>query len=141
RLAEARRAADAARRQEAARAAEAARRAWQKALPTGESAYLAAKGVQGFGLRYGKSGAAIVPMLDTNGTVHGLQILRSNQQAEAARKPGKEFWPVGLAMKGHFHLIGGVPQWILLLAEGYATAATLHMATGYPVAVAFTAGN
>ena len=25
---------------------------------------------------------------------------------------------------GHFHLIGGSPQWILLVAEGYATAAT-----------------
>ncbi|MBE0587352.1 MAG: DUF927 domain-containing protein, partial [Hydrogenophaga sp.] len=29
----------------------------------------------------------------------------------------------------------------LLIAEGYATAATLHEATGYPVAVAFDAGN
>src|SRR5690606_11223511 len=141
RLAEARKAADAARRKEAARAAEGARRAWQQASPTGESDYLAAKGVQGFGLRYGKTGVAVVPMLDTTGTIHGLQILRSAKQAETLRKPAKEFWPAGLVKKGHFHLIGGVPQWILLLAEGYATAATLHMATGYPVAVAFDAGN
>ena len=39
-----------------------------------------------------------------------------------------------------FHLIGA-PQGILLIAEGYATAASLHLATGLPVAVAFTAGN
>jgi putative DNA primase/helicase len=30
---------------------------------------------------------------------------------------------------------------IILVAEGYATAASLHEATGYPVAVAFDAGN
>ena len=30
---------------------------------------------------------------------------------------------------------------MLLVAEGYATAASLHEATGYPVAVAFDAGN
>ncbi|KAF1697977.1 DNA primase [Pseudoxanthomonas jiangsuensis] len=141
RLAEARKQAAAARRAEAQKAADAAARAWTKAAPEGESDYLAAKGVQGFGLRYGKSGVAVVPMLDANGSVHGLQLLRSAKQAEATRKPAKEFWPPGLAKKGHFHLIGGTPQWILLLAEGYATAATLHMATGYPVAVAFDAGN
>ena len=141
RLAEARKQADRWRREEAARAAAAATKAWGKALLDGESEYLASKGVQGFGLRYGASGAAIVPMADANGAIHGLQILRSQRQADAARRPTKEFWPTGLAMKGHYHLIGGTPQWILLLAEGYATAATLHMATGYPVAVAFTAGN
>ena len=30
---------------------------------------------------------------------------------------------------------------VLLLAEGYATAATLHEATGHPCACAFFAGN
>lgn len=30
---------------------------------------------------------------------------------------------------------------VLLIAEGYATAASLHQATGRPVAVAFDAGN
>jgi putative DNA primase/helicase len=30
---------------------------------------------------------------------------------------------------------------VILVAEGYATAASLHEATGYPVAVAFDAGN
>ena len=141
RLAEARKMAAAARRAEAEKAAAAAVRAWAKAASEGEAEYLAAKGVQGFGLRYGKSGVAVVPMLDANGSIHGLQLLRSAKQAEATRKPAKEFWPAGIAKKGHFHLIGGTPQWILLLAEGYATAATLHMATGYPVAVAFDAGN
>lgn len=141
RLAEDRRRAEDARRRDAARAAQVATTAWEKAKPEGESDYLAAKGVQGFGLRYGATGVAVVPMLDTNGAIHGLQLLRSTKLAEQQRKPAKEFWPAGLAKKAHFHLIGGTPQWILLIAEGYATAATLHMATGYPVAVAFDAGN
>ncbi|MBD9368841.1 DUF5906 domain-containing protein [Xanthomonas sp. XNM01] len=141
RLAEDRKKAEAARRAEAKRAADVAEKTWAKALPEADADYLAGKGVQGFGLRYGKSGVAIVPLLDVNGAIHGLQLLRSAKQAEAARKPAKEFWPAGVAKKGHFHLIGGTPQWILLIAEGYATAATLHMATGYPVAVAFDAGN
>ncbi|KUF27260.1 DUF5906 domain-containing protein [Xanthomonas phaseoli] len=141
RLAEDRRRAEAARQEENRRAAERATRAWGKALHDGESDYLAAKGVQGFGLRYGGSGIAVVPLLDGNGAIHGLQLLRTAKQADQQRKPVKEFWPAGLAKRGHFHLIGGTPQWILLVAEGYATAASLHMATGYPVAVAFDAGN
>lgn len=141
RLADDRRRAEAARLEQHKRAAERATAAWNRSLPEGEADYLVDKAVQAYGLRYGRSGVALVPMLDVNGGVHGLQVLRSPKQAKAAGKPAKEFWPAGLAKKGHFHLIGGTPQWILLVAEGYATAATLHMATGYPVAVAFDAGN
>ncbi|WP_313456810.1 DUF5906 domain-containing protein [Stenotrophomonas sp.] len=141
RLAEDRRRAEAARLEQNRRAAARAAAAWNRALPEGEAEYLIDKAVQAFGLRYGRSGVALVPLLDPNGSVHGLQVLRSAKQAKASNKPAKEFWPPGLAKKGHFHLIGGTPQWILLVAEGYATASTLHMATGYPVAVAFDAGN
>ncbi len=35
----------------------------------------------------------------------------------------------------------GMSSLVILLAEGYATAATPHEATGWPVAVAFDAGN
>ena len=142
RLAEDRRKAESARQTQAKRAAERASSAWAKANANavGDADYLVSKGVQGFGLRYGTTGAALVPLLDVNGQVHGLQVLRSAKLAAAGRA-GQEYWPAGMAKKGHFHLIGGSPQWILLVAEGYATAATLHMATGYPVAVAFDAGN
>lgn len=54
----------------------------------------------------------------------------------------KEFWPTGMAMGGTFGLIGPLPRsGVLLLAEGYATAASLHEATGYSVAYAFSANN
>lgn len=74
--------------------------------------------MQGFGLRFGKTGVALVPLLDVNSQVHGLQVLRSSKQAAATGEPAKEYWPVGMVKKGHFHLIGGTPQWILLVAEG-----------------------
>ncbi len=48
----------------------------------------------------------------------------------------------GAAITGGHHLIGALaPGGMLLIAEGYATAATLHEATGLPVAVAFHVGN
>ena len=140
RLAEDRRRIDGQRRAAASRAADHAAQAWARYSESGESDYLASKHVQGFGLRYTKGGAAVVPVLDAAGRIHGLQFLRTPRQAEAAKRPTKEFWPIGMVKQGHYHLIGS-PQWIVLVAEGYATAATLHMATGYPVAVAFDAGN
>jgi putative DNA primase/helicase len=82
----------------------------------------------------------VLPLLDTAGRIHGLQFLRTSAQAAKAKRPAKEFWPAGLIKKGHFHLIGA-PQHLVLVAEGYATGASLHEATGYPVAIAFDAGN
>ncbi|MCR1808088.1 DNA primase, partial [Stenotrophomonas geniculata] len=93
RLAEDRRRAETARQTQAKRAAERASSAWAKANAVGEADYLVSKGVQGFGLRYGTTGAALVPLLDVNGQVHGLQVLRSAKLAAAGRKPAKEYWP------------------------------------------------
>lgn len=140
RLAEDRKRAELERQRDAQRAAEHALAAWNKYLPDGESEYLARKGVGAHGLRFTKANAAVVPLLNVAGQIRGLQFLRTAKQALAAGRPAKEFWPKGLIKKAHFHLIGA-PQWIILVAEGYATAATLHEATGFPVAVAFDAGN
>jgi putative DNA primase/helicase len=126
------------RKAEARRAARRAALVWAKCSLDGESDYLVRKGVIGHGVRYSPSGAVAIPMLDAAGVIHGLQIIRSRQRAKD--RPEKEFWPQGLAKKGHFHLIG-VPAWIVLVAEGYATAATIYEATGHPIAVAFDAGN
>ena len=136
-----RRQAEEARAVEARRAAERASATWAKCLPTGECDYLARKGVGAHGVRFSPSGALVIPLLDAVGVIHGLQVVRSRKNAKAEHRPEKEFWPQGLVKKGHFHLIGGTPTWIVLIAEGYATAASLHEATGHPVAVAFDAGN
>lgn len=141
RQAEDRKRADAERQRVHRAAAQRATAAWERYAVDGESAYLARKGVGAFGIRFTSEGTAVVPLLDTAGHLHGIQFLRTAAVAEKAKRPAKEFWPAGLAKKGHFHLIGPTPTGLLLIAEGYATAATLHMATGYPVAVAFDAGN
>lgn len=140
RLAEDRRRIDQQRKAQAERAARRAAAAWSRYQPIGESDYLVRKGVQALGVRFTAGGAMVIPVMDTAGIVHGLQIIRTAAQAKERRRPEKEFWPTGLAKKGHFHLIG-LPVSIVLVAEGYATAASLHHATQLPVAVAFDAGN
>lgn len=127
------------REKEAERAAIRAGQVWRKCSPTGESDYLIAKGVLSHGLRYSPSGALVIPMLDTAGKIHGLQIVRG-KSARRPGRPAKEYWPAGMSKRGHFHLLG-IPSWVVLVAEGYATAASLHEATGLPVAVTFDAGN
>lgn len=125
---------------EAERAAREAARVWNAYLPAGESDYLVRKGVGAHGVRFDPNGhgTMAVPMLDVRGKVHGLQIIRGKNRGT---KLEKQYFPAGLAKQGHFHLIGGMPTWIVLVAEGYATAATLFEATSLPVAVAFDAGN
>lgn len=137
RMSDDRRKADAERRRRAERAAARATAAWRKCDVSGASEYLARKGVPPLGVRFSPSGALVIPVSDANGKIHGLQVIRG---AHRGRKLDKEFWPEGVATKGHFHLIGS-PTWIVLVAEGYATAASLHAATQFPVAVAFHAGN
>ena len=126
------------RKAEAARAALLAQKAWEQCARDGDSAYLKRKGVQAHGVRFSRDGReVIVPMLDTSGRIHGVQRIYPDR----ARGRDKDFWPAGLAKKGHFFHIGPQPTQVLLVAEGYATAASLFEASGWPVAVAFDAGN
>jgi putative DNA primase/helicase len=142
RLAEDRKRAEQALAQQHAKAAARAELVWAKLARDGDSPYLAAKHVQAYDLRFTPNGSAVVPLMDTAGRVHGLQFLRTAAQAKQARRHAKEFWPAGLAKKGHFHLIGSpAGNGIVLVGEGYATCASKHAATGLPVAVAFDAGN
>src|SRR5690606_21686384 len=129
------------RAREAARAAGVAAKAWAVLAADGESPYLKTKGVGAPGRKFTKHRTAGLPLIDTTRNVPGLRGRRTAAQATAGQRPAKEFWPVGVAKKGHFHLIGHQPHWIVLVAEGYATAASLYEATGFPIAVAFDAGN
>ncbi len=144
RLREDHRRAETARKAGIERAARRADAIWHRLPVTGRSAYLERKGVQPFGLKFSPTGAAVVPMCNETGRVFGLQfLLDRSTHAARIRKTGrdKEFWPAGLEKKGKFHLLGGTPTWVILLCEGYATGASLHMATGLPVVVAFDCGN
>lgn len=139
RIAEDRRRAEAERKRSAERAAARAQAMWARCSPDGDSAYLRRKGIGAHGVRFSPKGALVIPMLDPQGRVHGLQVIHA--QPKDGRD--KDFWPAGLAKTGNFFLMGPVPGpgSVLLVAEGYATAASAFEATGYPTAVAWDAGN
>lgn len=125
---------------EAERAAARAQNAWRIYQSNGECDYLDKKQVQPFGVRFDPKGAGTmaIPMMNAKGAIQGLQIIRSSNASKG--KPSKQYWPKGLSKVGAFHLIG-MPLEVCLVAEGYATAATIHQASGLPIAVAFDAGN
>lgn len=132
---------EAQRKAETQRAAARASAIWRKLSDDGDSEYLARKRVHAHGVRFSPSGALYIPMCDNAGTVWGLQSILPKVAKRIARTGrDKEFWPAGHEKKGKYHLIG-LPTWIVLVAEGYATAASLYEASGLPVAVAFDAGN
>lgn len=83
--------------------------------------------------RYLKAGTVAVPMRNADGMLWGWQFIFAGGAKKFIRHGRKS---------GCFHLLGtladGRP---LAFAEGYATAASVHQATGWPVAVVFDAGN
>jgi putative DNA primase/helicase len=103
--------------------------------------YLARKGVQGYGVRYEANGAVLVPLRDAAGTLWNVQTILP---AKPANGSDKLFMKGGIK-SGLWHMLGATADSaapaMVLIAEGYATAASLHQATGYPVACAFDAGN
>lgn len=89
-------------------------------------------------------GALVVPLLDKNGQRRGLQFILSREKNKDLIKKierDKQYWPKGMISQGMHYLIGGQPQGVCLVAEGFATAASLFEATNMPVAVAFAANN
>lgn len=83
---------------------------------------------------YIKRGTLVVPMRDIGGQLWSLQFVFD--------AGGKKFLKYG-RKSGCFHFIGGEAKagQELGIAEGYATAATVHEVTGLPVVVAFDSGN
>lgn len=128
----------------AEKASDLADKAWRISAISGENPYLPSKGVGAHGIKFTRHGNIILPMMDIMGRVWGCQFILNPQTfARRIKNLGrnKEFWPTGMAKKGKFFIIGGIPTDVLLFAEGYATAATLYEATGLPVAIVFDAGN
>lgn len=126
-------------RRRADRAARDAAALWASASDAGRSPYLVRKGVHGHGVRYLPDGTVLVPMTDAAGELQNLQRIAPERPADGG--PEKRFLPGG-RKSGLWHVIGQAEgAAVLLLAEGYATAASVHEATRRPVAVCFDAGN
>jgi len=123
----------AARQAAQAKAAQEAQRRFSEASDTGASPYLDRKGVGAHGVRHTPDGALRVPMRSLHGELRNLQTIRPDGT--------KRYLPGG-QKSGLLHWIGnpeGAP--VLILAEGYATAASAHEATARPVACCFDASN
>ena len=93
--------------------------------------YLLSKKVQPHGLKLSR-GKLVVPLYDQNQILQSLQFIGPD---------GDKKFLVGGLTKGCYYQIRGAPDKILYVAEGFATAATVHEATGSAVAVAFNANN
>jgi len=121
--------------EEAKRRAEATNKAakvWSEAKPApADHPYLTRKAINPHGVRV-HDGRLVIP-LRADGKLHSLQFIDADGE--------KRFLPGG-AVKGCYFAIGDpAAAAALVIAEGFATGAAIHEATGYPVAVAFNAGN
>lgn len=102
---------------------------WKAGSP-GTHPYLDRKGVGAYGVRVWNR-LLLIPMRDVGGKLRSLQFITSE---------GGKRYLTGGKVKACYHAIGK-PDGLLYIAEGYATAASVHEATSCAVAVAFSAGN
>ena len=113
-------------------ARESAQAVWQSAAtPQPNHPYLKRKRVQAHGIRQ-LNDLLLVPMRDADGELWNLQSIDPE---------GRKLFRKGGRKTGLYHAIGGAVIDALHIAEGYATAASIHEAIGQPVAVAFDCGN
>lgn len=107
---------------------------WSQSAPApAEHPYLVKKRVMPHSLRIGRDNTLVVPIHDESKTLVNLQFI--------SETGGKRFLSGG-KKKGCFSVIGK-PDGLrpILIAEGWATGASLHESTGHFTVVALDAGN
>lgn len=93
--------------------------------------YLARKGIAPNGARITGDGRLMVPLYGAEGDLASVQYIAADGE--------KRYHPGG-ATGGKFWMLGE-PSATIYIAEGFATAATIHQATGKACAVAYSASN
>jgi len=106
---------------------------WANALEVTSHPYLDTKQVASHGLRQAEDGRLMVPVMNAEGQMQSLQFIGEDGS--------KQFMQGGKVSGGHFVLGDLTEPGPVVIAEGYATAATVHELTEKPVIVAFNAGN
>lgn len=95
--------------------------------------YLKRKGIGVHGARVTGDGRLVVPLYGQDGTLASLQYI--------AHDGGKLYHPGGEA-GGKFWMIGTMDEpGVLYVAEGFATAATIHETTGRPCVASYSASS
>jgi P4 family phage/plasmid primase-like protien len=124
---------DAEERQRHTDAARRVQQLWNAAPPApSDHPYLLKKQVRAYGLRVDRGNQLIVPVR-ISGAISSVQFISPDG--------AKKFFPDG-AVKGGSFILGELTKAnTILLCEGFATAASLFEASGYPVVMALSAGN
>jgi phage/plasmid primase-like uncharacterized protein len=107
---------------------------WTNATPASpDHPYLARKGVQPHGLRATGDGRLVVPLYGADGALSSLQYISHDggKLYHSKGQTGGKFWQIGTADE----------PGTIYIAEGFATAATIHEVTNRPCVVAFSASN
>jgi len=110
------------------------RRLWSNGKPCDAHPYLERKGVKAYGeLRTMFNGTLMIPMM-LRGVISSIQIIKAD---------GKKKFKGGARSSGAYCKIGFENNQtdLIVICEGYATAASIHEATGLPVVVCFSSGN
>jgi putative DNA primase/helicase len=133
------------------KAAAAALAYWEGLISTRpeKPTYPERKSVGDHGVRFeAATGTTVVPMCDAEGVLRNVQRILPRKPASGGLD--KFYGPScvrGGRKAGLMHAIGidlatdDTAPVVMLLAEGYATACSLHEATEYPVVLGFDAGN
>jgi putative DNA primase/helicase len=93
--------------------------------------YLKRKGIEPHGARLTGDGRLIVPLYAEGGDLASLQYISDDE---------KRYHPGG-ATKACSWTLGEVTPGPIFVAEGYATAATIHEISGRPCVIAYSANN
>lgn len=109
---------------------------FNQANPTGNSPYSTRKNIgHGFGEKYTPSNFGdddlLVPLRECDGKIWGFQRISPN---------GTKYFCEGQRIKGCFHQIG-VTTDKFIIAEGFATGASIWLATNITTIIAFNASN
>ena len=103
--------------------------------------YLENKGIEPVDIRVNSKNQLLIPVRNTDEQTRGIQYINAD---------GSKYFKTGMEKKGNFCMLNphqndpaqlGKEPAQILICEGYATACSLHEATGLHVAVAFDSGN
>lgn len=95
--------------------------------------YLKRKGIGVHGARVTGDGRLVVPLYGQDGNLSSLQYIAHD---------GSKLYHPGGQTGGKFWMVGTLDEpGTLFVAEGFATAATIHETTNRPVVVAYSASN
>lgn len=113
-----------------------AKRILSVGLATGNSEYLKSKQIGAYNVSFGSHKnrpCIMIPARNITGKICSIQRIYDN---------GDKYFLKDGRKSGCFHTIGEIKEKEpIIFAEGYATGATVHEATGLPVVICFDAGN